>query len=32
MNAWTALAQAFVDYLVSPGAQALLAKYGFGKP
>lgn len=31
-SAQAALAQAFVDYLVSPGAQALLAKYGFGKP
>lgn len=28
----TALAQKFVDYLVSAPAQAVLAKHGFGKP
>ena len=27
-----ALAQRFVDFLVSPPAQAVLAGYGFGKP
>lgn len=26
------LAQAFADYLFSPAAQAILARYGFGKP
>lgn len=31
-SAHAALARAFVDYLVSPPAQAVLAKYGFGKP
>lgn len=27
-----ALAQRFAEFLVSPPAQAVLAKYGFGKP
>lgn len=27
-----ALAQAFVDHLVSPGAQTIFAKHGFGRP
>jgi molybdate transport system substrate-binding protein len=27
-----ALAQKFVDFLLAPPAQAVLAKYGFGKP
>jgi len=26
------LAQAFADYLFSPASQAILARYGFGKP
>ena len=31
-SANSALAQRFVDFLVAPQAQAVLAKYGFGKP
>jgi molybdate transport system substrate-binding protein len=31
-SANAALAQSFVDFIVSPPAQAVLAKYGFGKP
>jgi len=31
-SANAALAQRFVDFLVAPQAQAVLAKYGFGKP
>jgi molybdate transport system substrate-binding protein len=27
-----ALAQKFIDYLLTPEAQAVLARYGFGKP
>lgn len=27
-----ALAQAFVDYLLTPGAQAVFARHGFGRP
>ena len=27
-----AMAQRFVEFLVSPQAQAVLGKYGFGKP
>jgi len=31
-SAHAALAARFVEYLSSPPAQAVLAKYGFGKP
>ena len=31
-SAQPALARAFADFVVSPTAQAVLAKYGFGKP